>query len=367
MAEHAIDWVVAVNMTLTDAVPVTRALASAAEHRFSRRPGGVLYWDHDLLASCGIIDPDTGGRYYPAAPGPQAPVPAGRPHNRWAVVSPALRDEAQGYPTTLEPRLVPNVLPREPGTELGERHHSFAARWHMDLHAPVLLSPVRMFSVKGVEITLALAAQMARLLQARGDRPPQLLVFGSLQEEPDYARRVVKTAAGLGIPDQVRFLDGVPLASHQAADGAWHLDETDLLALASATNGAVLFTPSVPDVETIGLGPALAALAGLPCAVTPYDAYSAFYRGALSDVHVHPGEEGSAAAARELLALMAGRARRDPAVLARLESNRAALSRLFPESPWLELLRDMGSGFGPPGGGEPPARPGIPATTGHAG
>lgn len=197
---------------------------------------------------------------------------------------------------------------------------------------------------------LALAAQMARLLQARGEHQPQLLVFGSLQEEPAYARRVVKATADLGILGQVRFLDGVPLASHRAADGAWHLDEVDLLALASATDGAVLFTPSVQDVETIGLGPALAALAGLPCAVTPYQAYDAFYRSALSDVHVHPDEEGVSAAAGELLSLMAGRSRRDPAVLARLESNRAALGDLFPVRPWLELLQDLSSAGRPAAG-----------------
>jgi hypothetical protein len=216
MAEHGIDWVVAVNMTLTDAVPVSRALASAAAQRFSGRPGGVLYWDHDLLGSCGIIDPGTGRRYYPAAPNQWTPVPAGQRHNRWAVISPGLREEAEGYPTALEPRLVPNILPREPDARLGERHHSFARHWGLDLRAPVLLSPVRVFSVKGVEITLALAAQMARLLQARGERQPQLLAFGSLREEPAYARRVVKAAADLGIGDQVRFLDGVPLASHRA-------------------------------------------------------------------------------------------------------------------------------------------------------
>ena len=219
----------------------------------------------------------------------------------------------------------------------------------------------------GVEITLALAAQMARLLQARGERQPQLLVFGSLQEEPAYARRVVKAAADLGIGDQVRFLDGVPLASHRAADGAWRLDEIDLLALASAAGGAVLFTPSVQDVETIGLGPALAALAGIPCAVTPYKAYDAFYRGALSDVRAHPGEEGINAAAEELLSLMAGRARRDPAVLSRLKSNHAALGDLFPVRPWLDLLQDLSSEFGRLLDGESPGGLGIPETRRQAG
>jgi hypothetical protein len=367
MTEHEVDWVIAVNMTLTDAVPVSRALASAAAQRFSGQPGGVLYWDHDLLGSCGIIDPGTGRRYYPAAPNLWTPIPAARRHNRWAVVSPGLRDEAEGYPTALEPRLVPSVLPCEPDAQLGERHYSFAGQQGLDLQAPVLLSPVRVFSVKGVEITVALAARLARLLQARGERQPQLLVFGSLREEPAYARRVVKAAADLGIGDQVRFLDGVPLASHRAADGAWRLDEVDLLALASATGGAVLFTPSVQDVETIGLGPALAALAGIPCAVTPYEAYDAFYRGALSDVRAHPGEEGISAAAEELLSLMTGRARRDPAVLSRLKSNHAALGDLFPVRPWLDLLQDLRSEFGPLPGGESPGGPGIPETRRQAG
>ena len=122
----------------------------------------------------------------------------------------------------------------------------------------------------------------------------------------------------------------------------------------------------VENVETIGLGPALAALVGLPCAVTPYQAYDAFYRGTLSDVRVHPHEEGVSAAAGELLSLMAGRARRDPAVLARLESNRAALGDLFPVRPWLDLLKDLSSEFSRPGS-ETVGGPGIPETRGQAG
>jgi hypothetical protein len=341
MAEHAIDWAVAINMTLTDATPVSKGLASAAAERFAGRPGGVLYWDHDLFGSCGVIDSDTGSRFYPAAPNAWTPIPAAKRFNRWAVVSAALRDEAESYPTALTPQLVPNILPREPSAQLAERHYVFAERWGLDLRAPLLLSPVRVFSVKGIELSLALLPELARIIRARGGLHPQLLVFGSLQEEPAYARRVVKEAADLGVLDQVRFLDGVPLTSHHAADGSWSLDELDLLSLASATNGAVLFTPSVADVETIGLGPALAALACLPCVVTPYNAYESFYRGALTDIRMSPDQHGISAAAEELSGLMNGRGSRDATVLARLEANRTALGELFPTGPWLGLLRDM--------------------------
>ena len=49
---HGVDWVCAVNMTLSDAVPVTLALHRAAQRRWSAgRPGGVLFWDHDLYGS----------------------------------------------------------------------------------------------------------------------------------------------------------------------------------------------------------------------------------------------------------------------------------------------------------------------------
>lgn len=62
--ENDIDWVCAVNMTLSDAVPVTMALHRAAEQRWgSGRPGGVLFWDHDLLSSYAMHENDE--RVYP--------------------------------------------------------------------------------------------------------------------------------------------------------------------------------------------------------------------------------------------------------------------------------------------------------------
>ena len=113
---------------------------------------------------------------------------------------------------------------------------------------------------------------------SRGLAVPYLLVFGSLHEDPGYARQVVDTVHRLGLDDDdVRFLGGVPLGSCRDSSGQWHLDEIDLLRLAAASNGGVLFTPSVPDVETIGLGPGLAAAASVPCLTTTYDAYDRVY------------------------------------------------------------------------------------------
>ncbi len=79
-------------------------------------------------------------------------------------------------------------------------------------------------------------------------------------------------------------------------------------------------------------------------------------------MRAHCGEEGIGAAAEELLSLMTGRGRRDPAVLSRLKSNRAALGDLCPVRPWLDLLQDLGSVFGRLPDGESPGGPGIPET-----
>ncbi|WP_330172395.1 hypothetical protein OG875_01600 [Streptomyces sp. NBC_01498] len=62
--EHDVDWVCAVNMTLSDAVPVTLGLHRAAARRWPPGvPGGVLFWDHDLFGTCAIFE--DGARLYP--------------------------------------------------------------------------------------------------------------------------------------------------------------------------------------------------------------------------------------------------------------------------------------------------------------
>uniref|UniRef100_UPI000361503D hypothetical protein n=1 Tax=Actinoalloteichus spitiensis TaxID=252394 RepID=UPI000361503D len=294
LCEHDIDWVIAVNLTLSDAVPVNLALRRAAARRWGNgRPGGVLYWDHDLFGSCAI--PEGDARFYPPAPNSLTPVPGELPSDRWAVVTEDLAEEAAGYPTTSRPRITPNVLPVLPESpEVEARHREFLTENGLTGDQPVILVPVRLFRVKGVEISVSVFAEMLSTARDAGRPDPALLVFGSVEEDPPYASEVLDHVRALGVTGAVRFLDGVPLTSHRERAG-WRLDEIDLLRICRATGGAVLFTPNLPDVETVGLGPALAALAGVPCAVTDYDAFTSVYQGRVSCVRVDPAAPRGAA------------------------------------------------------------------------
>lgn len=344
--ENDVDWVCAVNMTLSDAVPVTVGLHRAASKRWcDGRSGGVLFWDHDLFGSCAIFE--DGERIYPEKPNEFTPVPGSHPSHRWAVVSPALAKEAGGYPSPLEPVILPNVLPTVDGERLQERHTQFLAQWGLDPKRPPLLATVRMFRIKGVEISVALLAEVKKLCEGRGTPAPYLLVFGSLDEDPPYAREVVARARELGVLDDIVFLDGVPLASHRDRDGRWRLDEVDLLRLCRSGSGAVVFTPNTADVESVGLGPALAGVAGVPCAVTPYTCFEDFYGPDSGCVIVRNRQEGLADAARELLDLMDRNTEGDPGAARDLDRDREYVLRSFDPQPWRAQFRSMEADVAP--------------------
>ena len=80
LREHRPTWVIAINMTLSDAVPATLALHRAADAFYANRLGGVVFWDHDLFASASVYDPATGLRVYPERPSAVTPVPAKQLH-----------------------------------------------------------------------------------------------------------------------------------------------------------------------------------------------------------------------------------------------------------------------------------------------
>jgi hypothetical protein len=334
-----IDWVVAANMTLSDATPVTLALHRAARQRWGRgRPGGILFWDHDLFRSYAVYEGEE--RVYPPVPSELTPLPQDVPYHRWIVPTVDLALETAGYPTALAPEVIPYVLPAIPPAGLGDigaAEAEFLAQQGIAEGTPVIVAPLRVFRVKGAEIAVELIGAVRREAARRGDRLPVLLVFGSLDEDPDYAKIVL---AAVDDARGVRFLGGVPLATFRDPAGRLHLDEVSLLRIASATKGGLMYTPNRSDVESVGLGPALAAASGLPFATTSYDALAGAYGPGLDYVRVQAGQAMDTAAA-EMADWLAGFRADDPGVLAALERNRKIIGERFSAEPTRLLLLAM--------------------------
>jgi len=338
--EHDPDWLCAINMTLSDAVPVTLALHRAARQRWGQgRRGGVLFWDHDLFGSCSVHE--NGARVYPPAPNSLTPLPGSGPGHRWVVATDGLAAEAAGYPGAPRPLVLPNLLPElEPGP-VSDRHREFLAAHDIGAGRPVLLAPVRVWRPKGADIAIALLAQV-RAQALRASEPlPCLLIFGSLAEDPPFAAELDAQARRLGVWPDVRWLDGVPLVSCRDDAGRWHLDEADLLKLAASTGGAVLFTPSQPDIDTVGLGPALSAVAGVPCAVTAFNCFAEVYGEQFARIDVEPTEQGLRTAGAALHAAMRACRRNDPAAVAELSGNARIVAQRFGSGGWRDLLISM--------------------------
>ncbi len=338
--ENDIDWVFAVNMTLSDAVPVSLALHRAAERRWgSGRGGGILFWDHDLFGSYAVHDRSL--RVYPTRPTELTPLPGSRPGQAWVVVSQRLLDEACTYPVEIRPQLVANPLPIIPTGPPTSPQQAFLEERGIVMDRPILLVPVRVFLVKGIELSLRFFFALHRLREAAGQTPPQLLVFGSLREDPTYAEEMLALAAANTAGLDVHFLDGVPLSTHQDAAGRWALDEVDLLHLAQRSGGAVLFTPNRPDVESVGLGPALAAVAGVPCAVTNFLAFHDVYGPEFACVRFDADTDDLTEAAVELDAWLVDQARSGADTAGALAKNRDLVRSRFPDGPWQGLLESL--------------------------
>ena len=133
----------------------------------------------------------------------------------------------------------------------------------------------------------------------------------------------------------------MPLVSGRDDAGRWHLDETDLLKLAAATGGAVLFTPSQPDIDTVGLGPALSAVAGVPCAVTAFDCFAEVYGDRFARIDVDPTPSGLRTAGAALQAAMRARRLGDPEAVAALAGNARIVAERFSSGGWRDLLTSM--------------------------
>ncbi len=331
-----IDWAVAANMTLSDAVPVTLALHRAARQRWQQgRAGGVLFWDHDLFRSYAVYEGEE--RVYPPVPSELTPLPQDVPYHRWIVPTADLATETAGYPTARAPEVIPYVLPTMQGTVPKDNSLTdaeFLAQQGISEGTPLIAAPVRVFRVKGAEIAVELIGAVRREAARRNDPLPILLVFGSLDEDPDYAKIVL---AAIDNPEGVRFLGGVPLATYRDPSGRLHLDEVSLLRIAAASHGGLFYTPNRSDVESVGLGPALAATAGLPFAATSYDALAGAYGPGLLYVAV----QAIGTAAAQIAGWLAGYRSADPGVLAALDRNRAIITDRFSPEPTRQLLLTM--------------------------
>jgi glycosyltransferase involved in cell wall biosynthesis len=354
---HDIDWVCAINMTISDAVPVTLALHRAAETRWGKgRPGGVFFWDHDLFQSYAVHDNNQ--RLYPTAPNEFTPLPQDLPWHVWVVVSDLLAPETKQYPTKARPLVVPNLLPviPSPTVNLRDRRMIDAFLSRFDIldgvrqGRPVLLCPVRVFPVKGIEISIRVFAAMQKLCRKRNLPFPYLLIFGDPKEDPKYAAELIALAEEAQVSRDIRFLGGVPLCSGTYHGLPW-LDEKDLLRIAAMTHGGVLFTPGVAMVESVGLGPALASVAGVPCAVTTFNALQQVYSGGLHCVHVDFGtQDGLDAAAREFLDMLLASAPGKDLEGTRwskiAHDNKELMLKTFPTRPWKKLIIDLATKAG---------------------
>ncbi len=350
--ENDIDWVFAINMTLSDAVPVTIALHNAADKRWGDfRPGGILFWDHDLLGSYAVHEKNE--RVYPKRPNEFTLVPKNVPWHVWAVVSEVLSPETVTYPTELRALIVPNVLPVVSNQGVALQEPGIFAKFLEDFDLldgvfdgrPVLLCPNRIFPVKGIDISIRLLAYIKAISIKRYLPVPYLLIFGDPEEDPEYATELQTLAHDEGLTSDIRFLGGVPLCSG-IKDSRALLDEKDLLRLSAATHGGVLYTPNTTDVESVGLGPALASIAALPCLVSKFNALHQVYGDGLYCVQLDAKcEESFEGAAKEFVDLMtasnsdSGRTEDQRRLWENIvQQNSSLMLKKFPMREWKGLL-----------------------------
>ena len=208
--------------------------------------------------------------------------------------------------------------------------------------------------MKGIEISILLFASIKREALQRGVPVPYLLIFGDPAEDPQYAAELYQLASAEQVTDDIRFLEGVPLSSGDGGTRAL-LDEIDLLRICAATHGGVLFTPKVTDVESVGLGPALAAIAGVPCVVSEFNAFHQVYGGDFRCIRLAAAQtagdiQTAAEAFLDLLltSAMKSDTRCDPAMSWELavQQNKSLMMQRFPSWPWKDLLLRLATAAG---------------------
>ncbi|CNH32190.1 glycosyltransferase family protein [Yersinia pekkanenii] len=336
--ENAIDWVFSLNLTISDAVPVSLALHNAAKTYWGNKEnGGVIFWDHDLFGSYAIYEHEE--RLYPKAPNILTPIPQDNAYTKWIVVSEALANESKNYPTELKADVIPNILPTIDVSKFSNIHIDFLSQHNIPVGSSIVIVPVRVFRVKGIEISINVFNELFNIYKEKGLSTPKLLIFGNMNEDPEYAHDLKQQVKILNLEDETIFLDEVPLQTYKNKDNKWYLDEIDLLIICHVLSGAVLFTPNVENVESVGLAPALAAIASLPCAVTQYSAFTEFYGPEYHYIKVIP--EHPVDAAQQLFEWMRLHAAGEATIKSRLASNKLFVQSKFPEGPWQKFIHQL--------------------------
>ena len=338
---HQPDQVFALNMTLSDAVPATLGLHKACERYFANKAGNVIFWEHDLFDSCSIQE--DGNRVYPRKPHILTPVPQQNAYTKWIVVSEQLKQETDSYPTWLQAKILLNALP-EIEAGVPARAREFSVQRGFQAGRPIMLNPVRLFPIKGVEHAVRLTGALKTVALQLGRKPPYLLLFGNTREAPEYTQKLRNLIAELELFEDVIFLDGVPLSSAKR-QGVWRLDEIDLLRLCRESGGAVVFTPSAPNVESVGLGPALAALASVPSIISSYNAFQTIYGNDFFSLCLDTEKDIPELLARDILTAMEAAHRNDPGMRANLDRNKTLVRERFNPEVWREYWRELFAEF----------------------
>ncbi|KAJ7732962.1 hypothetical protein B0H14DRAFT_3615184 [Mycena olivaceomarginata] len=191
--------------------------------------GGVLFWDHDLLKSYAVHEDSK--RIYPPSPNEFTAGAAGRsvarlgeyhhrlPPSYWNTWG---RPQWSSSPAVSRPDL--------------------SRQRDRDFHPPL--------------------ATIQSACHKRNLPAPYLLIFGDPEEDPRYAAALKTLADDLNVSDDVHFIGGVPICSGVYREVS-QLDEKDLAACSPRRRtGVSSFNPCTKDVESVGLGPALASIAG---------------------------------------------------------------------------------------------------------
>lgn len=126
---------------------------AARKYWAKKNNGGIIFWDHDLFGSYAIYEHEE--RLYPEKPNILTPIPQDNAYTKWIVASEALAKESRNYPTELVPDVIPNILPSIDMSAFNDIHIDFLSQHNIPVGSPIVIVPVRVFRVKGIEISIS--------------------------------------------------------------------------------------------------------------------------------------------------------------------------------------------------------------------